>query len=90
VITVILLVSKSHHRVYIFICMKSDAHIMFIVCRRRLPWSSPQRVQPELQGLRTIPAIFHNKSNYDAHIIIKDIAHCAEGSIYIIPENTEK
>jgi len=40
--------------------------------------------------LRTIPVAFHNMSNYDAHIIIKDIAHCAEGSIHIILENTEK
>ena len=39
---------------------------------------------------RTIPVAFHNMSNYDAHIIIKDIAHCAEGPIHIIPENTEK
>jgi len=39
---------------------------------------------------RMIPVAFHNMSNHDAHIIIKDIAHCAEGSIHIIPENTEK
>lgn len=44
------------------------------------------------QDSRTIPVIFHNLSNYDAHFIIKDIAseEIFEGDVSLTPLNTEK
>lgn len=39
---------------------------------------------------RTIPVVFHNLSNYDAHLLIRDVSNSIEGRLKIIPNNTEK
>ena len=38
----------------------------------------------------SIPVVFHNLSNYDAHFIIKDVMSKFPGDVYIIPDNKEK
>ena len=37
-----------------------------------------------------IPAVFHNGSNYDYHLIIKELANEFEGQSECLLENTEK
>lgn len=42
------------------------------------------------QETRSIPVVFHNLSNYDAHFIISKIATGFEGNISVIPINDER
>lgn len=44
----------------------------------------------QYRDYRTVPVIFHNLSHYDSHFIIQKIAQGFDGSIKIIPINTEK
>ena len=39
---------------------------------------------------KSIPVVFHNGSNYDFHIIIKQLAHDFKGPFSCLGENTEK
>lgn len=39
---------------------------------------------------RTINVVFHNLTNYDGHLIIKDLCNAVPGDIKIIPTSTEK
>ena len=42
------------------------------------------------QEQRDIPVIIHNGSNYDFHLLIKDLAKGFKSDIYCLGENTEK
>ena len=42
------------------------------------------------QEQRDIPVIIHNGSNYDFHLLIKDLAKEFKSDIYCLGENTEK
>lgn len=44
----------------------------------------------EYRNFRTIPVIFHNLTHYDAHFLIEKIACGFEGSVKVIPLNSEK
>ena len=39
---------------------------------------------------KSIPVVFHNDSNYDFHLIIKQLAHDFKGPFTCLGENTEK
>ena len=42
------------------------------------------------QEQRDIPVIIHNGSNYDFHLLIKDLAKEFKSDMYCLGENTEK
>lgn len=39
---------------------------------------------------RLIPVIFHNLSDYDAHVIIRNMTNCLEGKIELLPITKER
>ena len=39
---------------------------------------------------KEIPLVFHNGSNYDYHLIIKELAEEFEGQFFVLGENIEK
>lgn len=49
-----------------------------------------QHCNLQYQENRTIPVVFHNLGNYDAHFLLKKLATGFKGEIKIIPINSEK
>ena len=68
-------------------CMKFRDHCHY-TGKYRGAAHSPYNLKSNVSN--EIPVVFHNGSNYDYHLIIKELAHRFEGQYECLGENMEK